>query len=329
MTKFSFVDKCSICKKTKTVIKSNNPLVAPVCSDCLNEQLDYNNLKQANFFCKTYNIPFLPDRWLEMAEEEKEDTFLTYVSIISQEYEHTLYNSDTTDDLWEKANEEWRAVKTHQQLINKIKPIKDNWIAEMQIKWGNRFSFQQFMELENLYNSTIKAGAITNPLTMNIVKKIAITSVDMNAALDNQDIKAAGEYNKMLTQLIKSAGLENMVEIGETDVISTLSELCKYLEDNDFQFKFYDGVSRDIVDKTIADQQEWVRNFVLGATGIQQTYEMIEDAYKESLEQEATNKAIAKVPLDQLLQNKREGLNKELDEELENQDFDLGDFYDE
>jgi hypothetical protein len=34
-----------------------------------------------------------------MAEEEKEDTFLTYVSIISQEYEHTLYNSDTTDDL--------------------------------------------------------------------------------------------------------------------------------------------------------------------------------------------------------------------------------------
>jgi hypothetical protein len=56
---------------------------------------------------------------------------------------------------------------------------------------------------------------------------------------------------------------------------------------------------------------------------------MIEDAYKENLEQEATNKAIAKVPLDQLLQNKREGLNKELDEELENQDFDLGDFYDE
>jgi len=99
MTKFSFVDKCSICKKTKTVIKSNNPLVAPICSDCLNEQLDYNNLKQANFFCKTYNIPFLPDRWLEMAEEEKEDTFLTYVSIISQEYEHTLYNSDSTDDL--------------------------------------------------------------------------------------------------------------------------------------------------------------------------------------------------------------------------------------
>jgi len=56
---------------------------------------------------------------------------------------------------------------------------------------------------------------------------------------------------------------------------------------------------------------------------------MIEDAYKENLEQEVTNKATAKVSLDRLLQDKREGLNKELDEELESQDFDLGDFYDE
>ena len=200
MTKFSFVDKCPICKKTKTVIKSNNPLVAPICSDCLNEQLDYNNLKQANFFCKTYNIPFLPDRWLDMAEEEKEDTFLTYVSIISQEYEHTLYNGDTTDDLWEKANEEWRAVKTHQQLINKIKPIKDNWIAEMQIKWTIAWLSTIYGTGESLqfYN---KPEPLPTHLPWTLLRKIAITSVDMSAALDDQDIKAAGEYNKMLTQL--------------------------------------------------------------------------------------------------------------------------------
>lgn len=326
MTKTNYLDKCSLCKKTKTIIKSNNPLVTSICGDCLNEQLDYSNLKQANFFCKTYNIPFLPERWISISEEAKEETFAIYVDVIGQEHERTLYNSDATDDLWEKVNEEWRNVRTHQQILSRIKPIKENWILEMQIKWGNRFTFQQFMELENLYNSTIRAGAITNPLTMNIVKKIAITSVDMGEALDSQDVKAAAEYNKMLTQLIKSAGLENMVEIGETDVIATLSELCKYLEDNNFQFKFYDGVARDIVDKTIADQQEWTRNFVLNATGIQQTYEMIEDAYKENLEQEATTRAVEKVPLDQLLQNKVDGVNKELDEELAGQEFDLGDF---
>ena len=41
---------------------------------------------------------------------------------------------------------------------------------------------------------------------------------------------------------------------------------------------------------------------------------MIEDAYKENLEQEATTRAVEKVPLDQLLQNKVDGVNKELDE---------------
>lgn len=77
----------------------------------------------------------------------------------------------------------------------------------------------------------------------------------MEKALFEGDIKAAGEYSKMHKSLIEAAGLNDMIEVGESDVISTVSELCDYLEQNDFQFRFYDGVSRDIVDKTIADMQ--------------------------------------------------------------------------
>ena len=126
----------------------------------------------------------------------------------------------------------------------------------MQIKWGQRFTFQQYLELENLYTSTVRAAGITNPLTMAIIKKIAIANVDMNTALDDLDVKAATNYNKIISDLIKSAGIEQMVDVGSTEVISTVSELCQYLEDNNFQFRFYDRVSRDIVDATIEDQKE-------------------------------------------------------------------------
>lgn len=112
------------------------------------------------------------------------------------------------------------------------------------------------MELENLYTSTVRAAGVTNPLTMAIIKKIAIANVDMSAALDELDVKAATNYNKIISDLIKSAGIEQMVDVGSTEVISTVSELCQYLEDNDFQFRFYDQVSRDIVDATIEDQKE-------------------------------------------------------------------------
>ena len=198
----------------------------------------------------------------------------------------------------------------------------------MQIKWGQRFTFQQYLELENLYTSTVRAGGITNPLTMAIIKKIAVANVDMNTALDELDVKAATNYNKIISDLIKSAGIEQMVDVGSTEVISTVSELCQYLEDNGFQFRFYDNVSRDIVDATIEDQKEWTRNFVLGATGIQQTYELIEDAYINAIEGAKTKEAIDKVSLDEIVGEKLQGINREFDAELEDDDFDLGDFDD-
>lgn len=90
-------DKCPFCKRVKILLKSNNPIVAPVCEDCLNEQIDPNNLKLANFFCRTYNIPFDPNRWLEIAKEEKEKTFSIYLQVISDENPNTLYHGDSTD----------------------------------------------------------------------------------------------------------------------------------------------------------------------------------------------------------------------------------------
>lgn len=145
---------------------------------------------------------------------------------------------------------------TFEQLLEEIKPIKESFMQRMQIKWGSQYTFQEFLSLEHLYTNTIQSTGTTNPLTIDIVKKIAIVSVMMEKSLYEGDIKAAAEYSKMHKSLIDAAGLNDMIEVGETDVISTVSELCDYLESKDFQFDFYDGVSRDIVDKTIKDQQE-------------------------------------------------------------------------
>ena len=221
-------------------------------------------------------------------------------------------------------NREWQKCLTHEQLLAAIKPIKESFITRMQIKWGTDFNFEDFIALEHLYTNTLASTGTTNPLVVDIIKKIAIISVRMEKELNNGEVKAAAEYSKMHKTLIDSAGLNEMIEVGETDVISTLSELCGYLEDKGFQLQFYDGCTRDIVDKTIKDQQEWMRNFILDSTGIQQTYELIEDTYKRSMEEKASKNAFDEVGLDDLLDQAKAGLNASFDAELENEDFDLG-----
>lgn len=54
--------KCPKCGKIAEIIFSNNPISPGICEKCLNESLDPSNLRQADFFCRTYNIPFEPDR---------------------------------------------------------------------------------------------------------------------------------------------------------------------------------------------------------------------------------------------------------------------------
>jgi hypothetical protein len=209
-----------------------------------------------------------------------------------------------------------------------LETIKEDWLKQMTAKWGSNYQFTEYLKLENLFNNTIKGTGTTNALTINIISKIATISVLMDRALENGEIKEAGEYSKMLKDQIKTAGLEDSVDVTESDVINTVSDLCNYLEQKGFVFDFYDGEKRDIVDLTIQDIKEWTVNYVRDATGIQQTYTMIEDAYKSSLEQKAADEATQKTSLEDLITEKKMGLNREVDDELENQEWDIDEFDD-
>lgn len=54
--------KCPKCGRLGEIILSNNPVSPGICAECLNRELDYNNIQQADFFCRTYNIPFDPNK---------------------------------------------------------------------------------------------------------------------------------------------------------------------------------------------------------------------------------------------------------------------------
>jgi hypothetical protein len=273
----------------------------------------------------------LPDKWLRIAEEVREETFFHYVEVVKNEYPKTLYNGETASDLWNKVNKEWLKCTSLNDAIQAIAPIKENFIKRMQLKWGTEYSFEDYIQLEFLYTNTAQSSGTTNPLTLDIIRKIAIVSVEMEKALTDKNIKAAAEFSKMHKQLIDAAGISDMIEVGETDTISTLSELCDYVESQGFQLQFYDGVARDVVDKTILDQQEWTRKFFETNTGIVQDYQLIEETYQNKLEKEKSGEAFDELSLETLLEETKRGMGAGFTEESESDDMsdlDIGDIDD-
>ena len=53
------IEVCPKCGRKSEVMYSNNPLSGKtICFSCIKDNLIYNNLNHADFFCRTYNLPF-------------------------------------------------------------------------------------------------------------------------------------------------------------------------------------------------------------------------------------------------------------------------------
>ncbi len=307
--------KCPKCGKIAEIIFSNNPLVPGICNRCICNELDGGNLEQADFFCRTYNLPFRPERWIELQERCGEGVFKQYTKEFFETDSNNLYRQDVTPDWWKRINEEWANCRTYEEVLAKIEPIKQSFIARSQIKWGPNYTFEEYVQLDSLLISTLRAGDISNPLRIDAIKKACKISVELDKAIYAGDSKGIKELSSSYSSFTKSAQLDEIIASDNNDVISTVAELADYIEKCGGQYTYYDGVQRDIVDKTIADIKEYIRVLVQDATGLSATLENIAENYKRSVATAADEESFAAVSLEELMKQ-NEGDNEVLDAEL-------------
>lgn len=319
--------KCPLCNRLGRVVSSNNSLSPGICLDCLERLVPYTDLVSVDKFCRTYDIPFLPDKWMRIAEEMREGVFEHYVTVVMDEYKNDLSYKEKNDNssLWSTVNQQWNRNMDFKQILLEMESIKEGWLKIVRSKWGSQYEFSEYLRLEDIYNNTVSSVGSTSPLTLDTIRKLAVTSVMIDKALEQGEVKAAAEYSKMYQTFIKTGGFEDMVDAAsDTNVISNVADLCNYLEENGFEFTFYDKVPRDVVDKTILDYQQWMRRFVLDSAGIiQQEYEIISDSWKTKIENDKYDEATSKLTLEEIIDQKKRGINEEIDDSLENEDFDF------
>ena len=320
------IGKCALCGKLVEILPSNNPLVGGACLDCLLRQINPKNLEQANFFCRTYNIPFNPDKWTELQERlgSSKTIFAAYTELWAESNPDApvMWAEGRTKDLWKEVNEEWERCGTFAELLANIEPVKEQFMRRAKIKWGGEYSFEEYVQLDSLLVSTLRAGDITNPLQIDAIKKSARISIQLDEAILAGDAKAIKDLTSAYSTFTKTAQIDEVIATTNKDVISTVSDLGDYIEQCGGQFKYYDGVERDIVDKTIADFKEYIRVLVQDCTGLSATLEGIARSYAQKVEENATENAFAETSLEDLINDNALGANNALDAELASQDLD-------
>lgn len=319
--------KCPKCGRLAEIVPSNNPISPGICGKCLAKELDASNLKQADFFCRTYNVPFQPDKWLELYKKCGDEVFVQYARWYYATDGETLYSGKSTRDKWGELEEEWERCTTFEALLAKIEPIKTSFIARNQIKWGNNFSFEEYVQLENLLVSTLRANDITNPLQIDAIKKACKISVELDRAIMKGDPRLIKDLSSAYSNFTKTAQIDDVIAAANSDVITTVADLAEEIERCGGQYKYYDRVDRDIVDKTITDIKNYIRTLVQDSTGLGTTLENIAQAYRASVEEQAAANASAEVSIEDLVADTAAAANHALDAQLATEtldDVDLG-----
>ena len=232
----------------------------PICNTCLNNFLKENdfNWRDVDKICQYADIPFIPKEWERLREMTDEDSlFSTYATIFQgEEYEGLG---------WDNYYEQFKNLKEVGLIEDELPKLRDEKFKKLREKWGGNYADEDLVYLEGLYTGLLATQNVNGALQVDQAKKICKISFEIDSRIREGD-----DFDKLLTsydKLVKTAEFTPKNVKNATD-FDSVGELFRWLEKRGWKNKFYDNVTRDIVDETMKNVQNFTQRLYTNETGI-------------------------------------------------------------
>lgn len=250
----------------------------PVCNQCIDDMI---NAEGANWnfldkLCQMANIPFLPKEWENIAEMTGGvGTFGKYAEIfLSSEYDGIE---------WQDYFELYKKLREQNRLEDELPGLADDKRKRLKAFWGANYDDEALEYLENLYTGLLTTQNINGKLQMDQAQKICKMSYEIDCR-----IAEGADFDKLLAsydKMVKAAEFtpKNVKNINDFD---TFGEAVRWMEKNGWRNKFFDNVTRDIVDETMKNFQNFVQRLYINESSIGEEVTRRLDALKTTAEME-------------------------------------------
>ena len=242
---------------TKSIFYADCAL--PICNSCIEEYLantDFN-WQAVDKVCQWADIPFVPREWERLREMNGDKVFGVYAQVFAE----TEYEAFGWDDYF-KAFKELREADV---LEEELPGLSDQKRKQLQERWGANYDDEALRYLENLYSGLLTTQNVNGALQVDQAYKICKMSYEIDCR-----IREGTDFDKLLAsydKLVKAAEFtpKNVKNINDFD---SVGELVKWLEKRGWKNTFYDNVTRDIVDETIKNFQNFNQRLYTNESGI-------------------------------------------------------------
>ena len=288
----------------------------PLCNDCIRRILEKNDYSWdiVDRLCQYADVPFVPAEFEKYRDMSPSTGFTTYVeSFFGETYEGLG---------WKTYYDEFKALKEAGYLEDEIPLVNEERLRRLQEKWGETYSYEDLRYLENLLEGITSTQNINSSLQSDQALKIC----KMSLAIDKR-IEANEDFDKLLSsydKLVKVAEFTPKNAKNASD-FDSVGELVTWLEKRGFRPKFYNDVTRDVVDETIKNIQNFNRRLYTNETGISEEITRRIEALK-SAEDTDTLYDTQFNDFEDLDNYDNEGYGDLMNEEF-NPDLDSGDYY--
>lgn len=233
--------------------------IIPVCTDCIDDFLRRNNYNWTSVdkLCQYADIPFVPAEWERIRELNESNTFLKYSEVFLNEEFQGLG--------WGEYYDEFKRLKEEGTIENELPELREEKFKRLRERWGSNYDDEALEYLERLYNGLLSTQNVNGALQGDQALKICKISYEVD-----QRISEGSDFDKLLgayDKLVKVAEFtpKNVKNINDFD---TTGELIKWMEKRGWKNKFYDNVTRDVVDETIKNFQNFNQRLYTNESGI-------------------------------------------------------------
>lgn len=310
---------CGVCSQVKTIQEFmpcgdscifGKDNVSPVCLDCVAEIVDFKDLNSVDKMCQFFDLPLLANEWIGLVKRinSKKEILVQYVKIAkSGEYEKSNWKKETL--LWEKARET-------QSVLSKLPELAGDLLIYLKKKWGtyDDFLVEDYLKMESYEKNTLNYYNFRDEARRDMIRKLALVSVLIDKKLAAGDTREVSTLISSYQSLMKESGIQNAVQ-NDTETIESLSELIAFLEEHGWLMDYKVNESRDVVDATIRNFQQYVQALVAGSG------EEITQMYNNKLMEENSGTEITEEEIESMFEAQEAEDDADDDEVLNEQEL--------
>lgn len=252
----------------------------PLCNRCITKWLQEQewNWRAVDKICQWADIPFIPKEWERIKEMNFETT-------IWRAYSQVFANEEYRSLGWDSYFEQFKKLKEAGVIEDELPEIREEKFNTLRRKWGANYDDDELLYLEDLYYGLTISQNVNGALQIDQAKKICKLSleIDMRIRAGDKDVeKFMSSYDK----LVKSAEFtpKNTKNAADFD---SIAELAFWLEKRGFVNKFYDGTTRDIIDETLKNIQNYNQRLYINEGSIGEEITERLQALKSTQEKES------------------------------------------